>query len=68
MEGIVKWFSNKKGWGFITGDNENEYFVHYSGIISNNEYKSLTEGSKVVFEIQETNKGPQAVNVVIEEA
>lgn len=73
--GIIKWFSNRKGYGFITLDendesNENDVFVHYSAIEGEDfEYKTLYEGDKVKFEIVEGDKGPQAENVkVIEKA
>lgn len=72
-EGTVKWFSNKKGYGFITLDendesNENDVFVHYSAIEGEDfEYKTLYEGDKVNFEIVEGDKGPQAENVEVVE-
>ena len=66
--GIVKWFNNVKGYGFIVDEQGNDIFVHYS-IIPGKGFKSLEEGSKVVFELVETKKGLQATNVnVIEEA
>jgi CspA family cold shock protein len=74
-EGTVKWFSNKKGYGFITLDendesNENDVFVHYSEIEGPDfEFKTLREGDKVTFEVVEGDKGPQAENVeVVEKA
>lgn len=60
--GIVKWFNNSKGYGFIAQDNGPDVFVHYSGI-SGNGYKALNEGDKVSFEIEQGKKGPAAVNV-----
>jgi CspA family cold shock protein len=62
-KGTVKWFNDQKGFGFITReDGQGDVFVHYSGIEVDG-YKTLTEGQRVEFEIKETPKGPQAVNV-----
>ena len=62
-KGTVKWFNNQKGFGFISDEQGNDVFVHYSGIQSNG-FKSLEEGQDVEFEVIEGQKGPQAVNVV----
>ena len=62
-KGTVKWFNNQKGFGFISDEQGNVVFVHYSGIQSNG-FKSLEEGQEVEFEVIEGQKGPQAVNVV----
>ena len=62
-KGPVKWFNNQKGFGFISDEQGNDVFVHYSGIQSNG-FKSLEEGQEVEFEVIEGQKGPQAVNVV----
>ena len=62
-KGTVKWFNNQKGFGFISDEQGNDVFVHYSGIQSNG-FKSLEEGQVVEFEVIEGQKGPQAVNVV----
>lgn len=62
-KGTVKWFNNQKGFGFISDEQGNDVFVHYSGIQSNG-FKSLKEGQEVEFEVIEGQKGPQAVNVV----
>ena len=62
-KGTVKWFNNQKGFGFISDEQGNDVFVHYSGIQSIG-FKSLEEGQEVEFEVIEGQKGPQAVNVV----
>jgi CspA family cold shock protein len=62
--GTVKWFSDDKGFGFITPDEGGrDLFVHYTGI-SGDGYRSLAEGTKVQFEEENGDKGPKAVNVV----
>lgn len=61
-KGTVKWFNTAKGYGFITRESGDDIFVHFSGIAEDG-FKSLNEGESVQFEIQETEKGPQAVNV-----
>ena len=62
--GTVKWFSDDKGYGFITPDEGGrDLFVHYSGVAGDG-FKSLTEGAKVEFETREGTKGPEATNVV----
>jgi CspA family cold shock protein len=61
--GTVKWFSDDKGFGFITPDDESkDLFVHHTGIVGEG-YVSLTEGAKVTYEAQPSEKGPKAVNV-----
>lgn len=62
-KGKVKWFSNQKGYGFITPESGKDVFVHHSAIQGEG-YKSLEEGQEVEFEIQSGPKGDQAVNVV----
>lgn len=62
LEGTVKWFNNKKGWGFIQKEDGDDVFVHYSEIKGEG-FKSLEEGDLVRFEIEEADKGPAAVNV-----
>jgi cold shock protein len=62
--GTVKWFSDDKGFGFITPDEGGrDLFVHYTGITGDG-YRSLTEGAKVSYEEESGDKGPKAVNVV----
>ncbi len=63
-EGQVKWFNEKKGYGFIQQENGQDLFVHYTAIQSEG-FKTLTEGQKVRFEVEETPKGPKAKNVQI---
>jgi cold shock protein len=61
--GTVKWFSDSKGYGFITPDEgAKDLFIHHSNIVGAG-YKSLAEGAKVVFEQREGNKGPEAFDV-----
>ena len=62
--GIVKWFNNEKGYGFIEFTDKDDIFVHYSAI-NQNGYKSLTEGDCVEFTLLETSKGYQALNVSV---
>jgi CspA family cold shock protein len=60
----VKWFNDRKGYGFISQDEGQDVFVHFSAIQSEG-FKSLKEGDSVTFEITDGDKGPQAVNVKI---
>ncbi|MFB0507914.1 MAG: cold-shock protein [Thermodesulfobacteriota bacterium] len=62
--GRVKWFSEKKGYGFITQEDGNDVFVHYSAISSEG-FKTLREGDEVEFEISQGEKGLQATNVTV---
>lgn len=61
-EGRVKWFNEKKGYGFIETDEGGDVFVHYTGIEGEG-FRTLRETERVSFDIEESPKGPQAVNV-----
>jgi CspA family cold shock protein len=61
-QGTVKWFNDTKGFGFITGDDGQDVFVHHSAIVGEG-HKTLREGERVEFEVQQGPKGAKAVNV-----
>jgi cold shock protein len=61
-EGKVKWFNERKGFGFIETDEGNDVFVHFSAI-QDNGFRTLQEGQRVSFEMQQGQKGPAAANV-----
>ena len=61
-EGIVKWFSDQKGFGFIEREGDEDVFVHHSAIIGSG-FKTLAEGDRVTFDVEEGTKGPSAKNV-----
>ena len=61
-EGIVKWFSDRKGFGFIEQEEGPDVFVHHSAI-SGEGFKTLSEGDRVTFEVEQGPKGPAAANV-----
>ena len=60
--GTVKWFNSDKGFGFITGEDGNDVFAHFSAIQGEG-FKSLDEGQAVTYDIEEGQRGPQAVNI-----
>ncbi len=60
--GVVKWFSDQKGWGFIQRDSGEDIFVHFSAIEGSG-FRSLAEGEKVEFSIQQGQRGPAAASV-----
>lgn len=62
QKGTVKWFNDDKGFGFITAEDGNDYFAHFSQI-NKEGFKTLQEGSEVTFEITQSDKGPQASNI-----
>lgn len=64
VKGVVKWFNEKKGYGFLSQEDGDDVFVHYSSIKGDG-FKTLKEGDAVEFEVQEGPKGPQAVNVMV---
>ena len=61
-EGIVKWFSEKKGYGFLEQDDGQDVFVHYSSINTPG-FKTLADGQRVSFDVEENERGPVAKNV-----
>ena len=61
-KGTVKWFNAEKGFGFIALDSGADVFVHWSNIVGDG-YRTLNEGQRVGFDTEDTEKGPQAVNV-----
>ena len=64
VTGTVKWFNETKGFGFIEQESGPDVFAHFSNI-SGSGFKTLTEGQEVTFEIEDGQKGPQAVNVEV---
>ncbi len=60
--GVVKWFNERKGYGFISNDDGGDVFVHHSGVEGNG-FKTLYEGDKVEFNIENSDKGPRAISV-----
>lgn len=64
VSGVVKWFNANKGYGFISNDQGEDVFVHFSSIRDDGGYRTLEEGQRVEFTIEEGKKGPQAQDVV----
>jgi CspA family cold shock protein len=64
VNGIVKWFNDSKGYGFIEQEDGPDVFVHHSGISAEG-FRSLKDGDRVTFDIEQGKKGPSAVNVTI---
>ena len=64
VSGTVKWFNSEKGYGFIEREDDSDVFVHYTAIQGEG-FRSLQEGQRVEFSIEESPKGPQAANVVL---
>jgi cold shock protein len=63
-QGTVKWFNEQKGFGFISSEDGSDYFVHHSSILGEG-FKTLAEGAKVEFEIEQGDRGPKAVQVSV---
>jgi len=64
VKGTVKWFNERKGFGFLSREDGDDVFVHYTAIQSSG-FKNLQEGQNVELEVQDGPKGPQAVNVTV---
>jgi CspA family cold shock protein len=62
--GVVKWFNDQKGYGFIARDNGEDVFVHFSALQGQQGFRTLNEGDRVEFSIEQGQKGPAAVDVV----
>lgn len=65
LRGTVKWFNEKKGFGFIEQESGSDVFVHFSAIKGDG-FKTLNEGDRVTFDIEQGPKGPSAVNVEVQ--
>ncbi|MDO4778701.1 MAG: cold-shock protein [Tissierellia bacterium] len=64
VKGTVKWFNATKGYGFLSTEDGQDVFVHFTALEETGEFRTLNEGQEVEFEITEGEKGPQASNVV----
>ncbi|MED5268911.1 MAG: cold-shock protein [Candidatus Neomarinimicrobiota bacterium] len=65
QKGTVKFFNEKKGYGFITKEDGNDVFVHFTSIESEDDFKTLKEGQAVEFDIESDDRGDKAVNVKV---
>lgn len=63
MNGICRWFDNTKGYGFLSSDDGQDVFVHYTAIVSEEKRKTLNPGDKVTYEVVNCKRGVQAANV-----
>lgn len=63
VTGVIKWFNEEKGYGFISADEGNDVFVHHSQVKEKGTNKDLHEGENVTFDIESSEKGPMAINV-----
>ena len=63
MTGLVKWFNESKGFGFITGEDGNDVFAHFSAIKGDG-FKTLEEGQEVSYDVEDGQRGPKATNIV----
>lgn len=63
-QGKVKWFNDQKGFGFISAEDGNDYFVHHTSILGEG-FRTLKEGANVNFDIEKTDRGPRAVQVSV---
>lgn len=64
MKGTIKWYKREKGYGFITGEDSKDYFVHYTALPQDQEDVKESDGIKVEFDIKESDRGTQAQNIV----
>jgi len=65
MKGTVKWFNEKKGFGFLSTTEGKDVFVHFSAIENSGGFKTLNQGDSVEFNVVESDKGPKAENVKV---
>lgn len=65
IKGKVKWYDLRKGYGFITGEDGNDYFIHHSGINKGKHYSGFDGNDEVEFDVTDGKKGPQAIEVAL---